>query len=392
VDTIVEDGFASQPVSGVHEITCTGLHREMGRQQGRVLAEVARRGLGEVIFENDRIDQIKPRLLPRAAFLAAGKWLAGRTIPRDVERYYPRQYSRFLGIADGAGLDIDHIWMTLLMEQRAQASLRMPACTTFALTEDRTTFAQPVIARVFDLPAETKPFNTLRWDRPTDGIGSMQVTFPQLAGSHTGVNEHGLCIAYNLGYPRDDSGCRTSITLIVQELLEEYRTVSDAIDRIKRSPRAGGALLTLADAKGQIAAVELTSTQTAVRYPDDGCVINSNHYQSDLTRPTDTAFGQYAWPWQYRDRHWIGPSSLARLERASLRLRERRRWDIDGLIAIMADHGETGVGSDMTICRHAPPYETTLAAILLPNRRTMLIAPGQACCQSFVARPLERPS
>ncbi len=382
------EAFACCPVPGVDEITCAGSHRQMGQQQGRALAEQARRGIREVILENERIGQIKPRLVPAGVFRKAGVWLARRTVPGDVELHYPRQYDRFCGIADGAGMPVEHIWLMVFLEQQARSALRMPGCTSFALTAERTAFGEPAIARVFDLPPETKPFNALRWDRPTDRHASVQLTFPQLAGSHTGVNEPGLAIAYNLGYPRDRSGCRASITLIVQEVLERCGSVDEAIELIEELPRSGGALLTLADAAGDIAAVELTATQTVTRRAEDGCVVNSNHYQTDQTRPVDTAFGDYARFWQRRGWRWIGPSSQARLERAWALLRDRRMWDIPGLISAMADHGPEGVGSDMTICRHPPPYLTTISAVLLPARRTMLIAPGQPCCESFVSRPL----
>lgn len=385
----VADAYPCRAAMGIFEVACTGWPREMGVQQGRALANVARQGLRDVVLENPRIDQIKPRLVPRWLFLAAGRWLARRTIPRDVKRHYPRQYDRFCGIAEGAGLDIDHIWMSSLTEQMPQPGLRMPACTSFALSAVRTTFREPAIGRVFDLPPETKPFNVLRWDQPADRNASMQMTFPQLAGSHTGINEHGLAIAYNLGYPSDRSGCYAGTTLIVQEVLERCATVNQAIELIEQSPRQGGALLTLADADGRIAAVELSATRTAVRREENGCVINTNHYQADATKPMETGFAERAWPWQRRGRRWIGPSSLARLERARERIAERDAWDIEGIISIMADHGADGVGSDMTICRHPPPYETTFSAILLPASRKMLVAPGQACRGGYVTRPLD---
>jgi hypothetical protein len=386
-----EDTLPCQAAAGMHEVVCTGTPRMLGLQQGRALADLARRSLRDVVLENERIYQIKPRLIPKGLYMAAGKWLAKRFVPRDVEVHYPRQYDRTIGIAEGAGLSIDYLWMTALLEQWPQPGLRLPACTSFALADHRTVFGEAVICRLFDLPPETKPFNVVRWDAPPDRLASMQVTFPQLAGSHTGLNEHGLAVAYNFGYPADRSRCNTSITLIVQEVLERCGNVDEAIELIEQSPRQGGALLTLADARGQIAAVELSSTRTANRPPQDGCLINTNHYQAEATTPMETGFAERAWWWQRRGRRWIGPSSQTRLDRAQSLLASRGEWDIYGLIKVMGDHGRYAVGSDMTICRHAPPYETTFAAILLPARRQMLIAPGQPCCQRFVMRPLDEP-
>jgi predicted choloylglycine hydrolase len=380
--------YVLSPAPGITEIACSGSSREMGIQQGQALREQAHRGVREVILENDRVDQIKPPWIPRRLFLAAGRWVARRTVAPDIERSYPDQHDRIVGIAQGAGLDIDSIWMTLFVEQNAMAGLRVPACTSIALQPERTTFNEPAICRNFDLPPETRSFNALRRDRPAGRYASLSLTFPQLPGSHTGINERGLAISYNLGYPCDKGPCRASVTLIVQEVLERCRCVDEAADLIARSPHSGGALLTLADETGRIAVVELTGGRTAVRPADAGAVVSTNHYVADATRPMDTAFSAHAWPWQHRGWYWIGENSQARRDRANHLLATRSRWDLDGLISILADHGDDGHGTDMTICRHPPPYETTFAAILLPARREILLAPGQACCRPFVRRPL----
>lgn len=381
--------FDRRPAPGIEEIVCMGSPHGMGLQQGKALREQAHRGIREVILENDRIDQIKPPWIPRRLLLGAGRLISRWTVPRDIARHYPRQYARALGIAEGAGLNIDHIWMTLFVEQNAMAGLRLPACTSIALQPERTTFNEPVVFRNFDLPPETRAFNILRRDRPDDRHASTSLTFPQLPGSHTGINDQGLAISYNLGYPRDKSGCHVSITLIVQEVLERCRSVGDAISLIEQSPRGGGALLTLADETGRIAVVELTARSTAVRSPENGTLVSTNHYLTETARPVDTAFAAHAWPWQRRGWYWIGANSQARRDRAVELLATRPLWDIDGLISILSDHGRENKGSDMTICRHPPPYETTFAAILLPARRELLLAPGQACCQGFVRRPLD---
>lgn len=380
--------FPVTPTDDIREISCSGTPREMGMQQGQALGDRVAQGLREVVLENPRIRQIKPWFVPARLLLRVARGLAKRNAPRDVELHYPRQYDRTIGIAKGAGVDVDLLWLMAFLEQQTQPALRLPACTSVAFGPDRTALGEAAIARVFDLPPETKPFNLLRRDAPTGRYASLHLTFPQLAGSHTGVNQQGLAVSYNLGYPSDRSDCRTNVTLIVQEVFERCATVGEALELVPQLPRSGGSLLTLADAAGDIAAVELTSTRTAGRRPEHGCIVNTNHYQHEHTRPMETGFGEHARFWQRRGWRWIGPSSRARLDRARELLRGRSQWGIEDMIALMADHGASGVGSDMTICRHPPPYETTLAAVLLPARRAILLAPGQACCCTFVCRPM----
>ncbi len=356
----------------------------MGLQQGERLSRLARQAIGAVLA-SPYFEIARPRCVPRRWFPKLAAWRARQLIEKGIRRHYRRQYDRAVAIAEAAALPVERIWLCHAVEiDGARPGLQIPACSSVALAPERTAFGEPLIAKNFDYLPETQPFNILRRNAPQGRLGSLDLSFPTLAGSHDGLNERGLAIAYNYGYPADKSRPRLPITLLVQEVLERCSTVAEAVDLISKLPRRGGALLTLADAGGSIASIELTSRRCAVRPADDGIVMNTNHYHCEQTKAVDAAFGRFAWRWQ-RGRHWMGPSSQCRFDRLAELARARRRWDIDDLVGLLSDHGPDGQGSVMTVCRHPPPFATTVSMIILPVRREIHLAAGNACEHSFVA-------
>ena len=92
-----------------------------------------------------------------------------------------------------------------------------------------------------------------------------------VAGAVDGVNERGLCITYDYGFAIDDAhGSGPPISASISAALERCSTTSEAINLIRSRPRWGGGLLMLADAEGDIASLELSTTCSEVRRPVAG--------------------------------------------------------------------------------------------------------------------------
>jgi predicted choloylglycine hydrolase len=79
-----------------------------------------------------------------------------------------------------------------------------------------------------------------------------------------GMNEHGLTVTYNLAYTLDEPKCYVPLSLALQEMLETCKTADEAARFITQAKRGGhDAVLTLADAEGNIRTVEITSNHFA---------------------------------------------------------------------------------------------------------------------------------
>lgn len=391
---------APKPRTGVTPIECAGDHFAMGQVQGRL----CRRQL-------ERLDQAIIELLavPLDSGLgrlahSAGKYVvpafgrvAQRLMMRDLKSHYPRQYDRMAGIAKASGVPLSWLFVgpgvEIALNRVSYArpgAARGGACTAFAVTGARSRRGEPIIVKNFDYPDGARDTYLVRISRPAKrGIAqSIDVGAAPLPGSHEGVNEHGLAVAYNYGYfksrGKGRGDARVPITNLVQELLEVCATVDQAIAHIARRPRAGAAILMIADAHGDLASVELGPDTFEVRRGD--CLVHANHgvtpKMAELDVPHDAVLSRWN-PRPIRG-HRVHQSSEARHARAEQLLDEAGGAVSErDLIAIASDHADPehgeAAGDDDSICRHGPYYRTTCSVVLFPQRRTMKVMFAAPC-------------
>ncbi len=383
---------ATSAVGVVPPVDCSGDHRAMGQVQGaacraelgrieQVLLAIALPGQGRLAAALERVSPSLTGALGR---------VGRRLMTRDFVRAYPEHLERMIGIAEGGAVPVHLLFVAPMVEltlNRGAYTMPPPgACTAVAVTRGRSATGEALIAKNFDYPPASNAMHLTRRSRPRAGrrAGSLEVTKAPLPGCHDGVNEHGLAVAYNYGHFRGRSRARISITVLVQELLETCRSVGEALAMLRDRPRAGGALLMLADAGGDIASVELAPDFFSVRRGD--ALVHANHAVTDEMIPRDlpreALVPRWVWPAELRGRR-IQESSERRHERASALLESFGAAGDGDLAAMLADHGAAGDGDDNTICRHGPYYSTTCSMVLLPKQRAMRLLVGQPCASSF---------
>jgi hypothetical protein len=107
----------------------------------------------------------------------------------------------------------------------------------------------------------------LRRCRPEGGFASIEVARPWLAHALLGVNEHGLAAAVLCG---GAAGATLPSAPLVQDCLQRFATLDACLDWCTARPGERPATLLLADASGEIAAVELGPGLRRVRRPAEG--------------------------------------------------------------------------------------------------------------------------
>ncbi len=369
----------------------------MGRAQGEGTRDELSR-LDEAVAELLAVGNRGP--LGKAAqflspVLAGGMALiGGRLLAKDLAAHYPDQHTRLKGIAAGSGQTERRLYIGPAMELLLNRIVPAKACTAMAVSRDRSATGEPMIAKNFDYPRAALEQYLARISRPTGLSHSIDVTSAPLVGSHEGINDYGLAVAYNYGHFSGKPAARVSITTLVQEVLEHCDSVDDAIERIGSRPRAGGALLMLADSGGHIASVELSPDSIAVRHGRDcgDILIHANHAVTKEMQGCDV-------PHDARFPSWWGPpemtgtrfhaSSESRHGRAETLLEEAGMISEETLKAILSDHGPSGHGSDHSICRHGALYATTCSVVLFPRRREIHLMFGSPCSSEFVTLSLD---
>ena len=386
---------AARPRTNLTPIECVGDHFAMGQHQGRQCRAQLEQ-LDKAILELMAVplDSGLGKLAHRAGkyVVPAFGRLARRLMLRDLKAHYPRQYDRMAGIAKASGIPMSWLFVGPGVEVALNrvSYVRPGACTAFAVTGSRSRHGEPVIVKNFDYPDAARDTYLVRISRPARrGLAqSIDVGAAPLPGSHEGVNEHGLAVAYNYGYfkslGKGRGDARVPITNLVQVLLEECTTVDEAIANVARRPRAGAAILMIADAHGDLASVELGPDTFEVRRGD--CLVHANHgvtpKMAELDVPHDAVLSRWN-PKPIRG-HRVHQSSEARHARAEHLLDEAGGAVSErDLIAIASDHSsptsETEAGNDDSICRHGPYYCTTCSVVLFPQRRTMKVMFAAPC-------------
>ena len=229
----------------------------------------------------------------------------------------------------------------------------------------------------------------LRDSRPQGQARSLEFTTAPMAGAVDGINEHGLAISNDYAFTTDlPSAAAAPISMIITEALQRCRTVTEAVGWIASRPRWGGGLLMLADATGDIASLELSSTRSAVRRPapGDDFLFHSNAFavpqMLDVQAPRDAVYTNRA-PVPMRGRR-LHQSSERRDQRFQELLAGDRVLGSDDLARIMADHGSLGIGDDFTPCVHGSYWYTTACLQLAPATRNLRIAYSTACQAQYV--------
>lgn len=223
---------------------CEGAPRDLGRDQALGAPDVLRGALGE----SGRWWRLRDRLGlgdPRLA-----RW------QRDVRRFFPHQHEWLEGAARGAGVP------TRGLLRAAVAGLERERDALLVAVEGG---GGPVLVR------SAATGSVLRRVRPEGRFASLELASPLLACPWIGVNEAGLALAAGGGSrPGRDV---VHAALLARDCLERFEGVESALAWCLGRPAAPGACILLADARGEVAGLELCEAGRRVRRPQAGVLV-----------------------------------------------------------------------------------------------------------------------
>ncbi|MBW3596010.1 MAG: hypothetical protein KY475_01900 [Planctomycetes bacterium] len=380
--------------------SCRGKPRMLGLQLGDELRErimLARSALSQLAG----FRCLQPWWLPYPAYLYWAEFQAWRLMEQPVRQVYPAVAEQIEGMAEGAGLNLSSMYLFQALESVMtaldiccdspdtceMASPRFAACSAVAVRGRRSASGRPIVAHNFDNVDVVRSFYVLRERHGAGQYRTLEFTMAPLSGAVDGVNEKGLCITYNYGFTASAGAPAPSVSMAISEALGTCGTVREAITSISSRPRCGGALLMLADAEGDVAALELASDRACTRRPDgaDDCLFHGNAYQTaklqEVEAPAETRYGESA-PLPLRGRR-VMESPERRDARLAELMATSAPADADDLARLMSDHGADGRGDDGTICMHGDYWSTNASLQLFPAQRKMRVAYGPACQAEF---------
>ncbi|QDU94948.1 C45 family autoproteolytic acyltransferase/hydolase [Lignipirellula cremea] len=339
----------------------------------------------------------QPWWMPYTAFLWSAESRAQSLLQAHVERSFPQMFERINGMAAGSGVRVGTLYLYLALEA-VMASIdsatrvdQIPepfaACTALAARGERSAFGSPFVVHNFDNVAQSREFFVVREICRPQQYRSLEFTGAPLGGVIDGVNEAGLCIAYDYAMTVDGEQSGPPVSLAIDDALGACSTVAAAAQRIQSHPRCGGAILMLADASGDIASLELSSTRSFLRRPSSGedVLHHSNAFQASTMKKVQVSpHACYAetTPFGLRGQRVL-QSPERRDERLHGLLSQLGRLGAEEVGQLISDHGPDGQPSSDTVCMHGDHWSTIASLQLFPVERKMRIGYGPACQAEF---------
>lgn len=240
------------------------------------------RGHGERFATRIRFleDRYLGRLLGGEAGRARGLAMAADFLPH----LRPHHRAELEALATAAGLAPERA----LLANCFLDLLPSVGCSTIALPADAAPDGVARLGRNLDFPgfgvADGQSIVVVV--RPAGRHAFAAVTWPGLIGVLSGMNEHGLAVA-NMEVAREPRVADAMpYPLLYRTVLEECRTVAEAIDLLGREPRQTANNLMLVDAAGDRAVVEIRPAGVAVRRAAaDRPLAATNHHRRDRDEP-----------------------------------------------------------------------------------------------------------
>jgi len=333
-----------------------------GQQLGRAVAGRVERTVGSymTLFEQ-RAGLDRDRVLAEAE----------RFMPA-IAGYAPRLLDEMRGIAAGSGRDLREIVAVNARTELMYGVAGRTECTSVAVAPMASTDGHMRVAQNWDWFSALAGTTVLWVVRPDDGPDVLTFAEAGLVGK-IGVNAAGVALCVNLlTSDSDNSGPAVPMHVILRHVLDEARSVEEAMALIAAAPRCTSCNHLLADRGGAVADVEATPAGQSVLRPRDGVLTHANHCADAGLVGRDRGARDY-------------PETIVRGARAGA-LAAGRSIDEQGLRVILSDHA-TAPGS---ICLHAqegpPPeqQEESVASLIIDlTAATLDIADGPPCTHAY---------
>ncbi len=329
-------------------LDCSGAPRDLGLDEGRELAETLR---SELQLARQQLQRLRPsgglRPLPNGP----------RAVAEAVLRHFPHLAERSAGLTKGVGVARSRIWPLLARELRFHEDCQGSSAGLALGLGAARTGAGPVLAKALDLPAGRESSLLLRRSTPDNDHRSLELSVAGLPAALAGVNQEGLAVLltsseHDLTTPQR---CAAPPLLFVQDCLQRFTCVENALEWCMTRPVGGRGTLLLADADGELAGIEIDGETRRSLAPSAAGLICAGR-----------------------------PEALPAAERA---LAEREIWDEEGFLSLLASHSE---GSD-GLCRHGGVLETLGALWIDPAQRRLSWLPGRPCARDLVVEQLQVP-
>lgn len=336
-------------------------HRDMGQALGEQLTDRIREVLAELRIPGEY-------QLPAHRSLLCGSFL------RRMRRYAPELLEEMEGIAEGAGVPRDDVFVYNDLPEMWQADAfgraAAAGCTAFGFTDSP---IGPIIGKNNDIGENAAKYHIPHRYTFPDGRKALIFTWPGTVWANAFVNEQGLAFggATVTSAGTDPEGFPSNFMFRV--FAERAGSVEEAVALIPTLPISTHAFTGVLADEHTVRGLEVGVGGHAVLEPEGGACWGTNHFtQAEMLARQKADAQVMATSWA----RW------ARLEE----LTKDTPHTVEGAKSILAHHADWG-----SICQHGKgpaQMHTSASYVMVPRERRVDFAYGRPCQVDWVEVPM----
>ncbi|MBN1157778.1 MAG: choloylglycine hydrolase [Bacteroidales bacterium] len=221
----------------------------------------------------------------------------------------------------------------------ALADFNLIGCTSFSVWDDKSSDSSLIIGRNFDfyMGDRFSENKIVCFMNPASGYKFMMVTWADMIGVVSGMNEKGLTVTINAARSAVPIRSSTPVTLVTREILQYAATISEAFDIAKkREMFVSESIMVGSSGDGLTAVIEKSPDTCVIVYPESHQIISTNHFQSAVFANDERNVTNI-----------IGSDSYARYQRVQELLGRTGALDVQSAVHLLRDRqgpGDRNVG------------------------------------------------
>jgi hypothetical protein len=334
--------------SGIWEMYIEGNAFERGVAFGKLTKELL------YYQENAFFEQIR-KLVPSENYLKFLKYFVAwfnRNLDKNITEEYKEE---IFGTSFSCAPEFNFIGSPYQRQLNYHAAhdighalqgMMMVGCTSFSCWDSKSADSSLIIGRNFDFYAGNKfaENKIVCFVNPTEGFRFMMVTWADMLGVVSGMNEKGLTVTINASKSSLPLQASTPISLLSREILQYASTIDQAYAIAKKRKLFVSESLLIGSAiDGKSAIIEKSPRKYDIVYPTWDYIVCANHFQGEAFKDDEINI-----------RNIEGSDSYSRFLRAEELIKADSVLDVDKAIAILRNmkgvgNKELGTGNPMAI-------------------------------------------